>query len=78
MKLAILLALTLFSVLCFIGLVIGKLDVITVTLIIIIYCNISYGLCGKIRKRKKKVQRKKQKFLKRRNKYGLPVLWQRD
>ena len=54
MKLAILLALTLFSVLCFIGLVIGELDVITVTLIIIIYCNISYGLCGKIRKRKKK------------------------
>lgn len=54
MKLAILLALTLFSVLCFIGLVIGKLDVITVTLIIIIYCNISCGLCGKIRKRKKK------------------------
>lgn len=54
MKLAILLALTLFSVLCFIGLVIGELDVITVTLIIIIYCNISCGLCGKIRKRKKK------------------------
>ena len=54
MKLAILLALTLFSVLCFIGLVIGKLDVITVTLIIIVYCNISYGLCGKIRTRKKK------------------------
>lgn len=54
MKLAILLALTLFSVLCFIGLVIGELDVITVTLIIIIYCNISCGLCGKICKRKKK------------------------
>lgn len=54
MKLAVLMASTLFTVLCFVGLIAGKLDIITVTLVIIVYCNISYGLCGKIRKRKKK------------------------
>lgn len=54
MKLALLLALTLFTILCFIGLVIGKIDVITVTLIVIVYSSLSFSLCGKIRKHKKK------------------------
>jgi len=54
MKLALLMALTLFTILCFIGLVIGKIDVITVTLVIIVYSTISYKLCGKIHKSKKK------------------------
>lgn len=53
MKLAVLMALTLFAVLCFIGLVVGKIDVITVTLVIIVYSSASYKLCGKVRKHKK-------------------------
>ena len=40
MKLALLMALTLFTILCFIGLVIGKIDVVTVTLVIIVYSTI--------------------------------------
>lgn len=54
MKLALLLTLTLFTILCFIGLVIGKIDVITVTLIVIAYSSLSFSLCGKIRKHEKK------------------------
>ena len=54
MKLALLLALTLFAILCFAGLVLGRIDVITVTLIIIVYSSLSFRLCGKIRKHKKK------------------------
>lgn len=57
MKLVVLMALTLFAVLCFIGLVVGKIDVVTVTLVIIVYSSASYKLCGKVRKHKKKEER---------------------